>query len=302
MKLISKSLFALLLTLTPILHSCSQQTDITTTGVTRSNKGYSRSAPTDVTAILTLKGNGKTAQKVDISRGYTEYDRFTQVAYHITVGRQNTIFTSRVDQGNPVDDSITFSANGAQGKANTSITFQFDEIDESVGSFLRTYKMDDHKFIQGPFRQVVQQEMVRIMRGYNPVEAVAKQDEIAIKLKDALQKRFGKMLSILEVGFTDQFVFSDSVMKSISQASEAKSQEAAVQSQIELLNKQSALRSAEAAAFKQKSPDQLKYELDKDMVKQGMNIRQPSYFITQPTTQQVLKTPQETQPAEQKKE
>lgn len=260
-----------------LLASC-QNMDVTTKGVTSSGRGYSRSNPNEVTAIVAQKGEDK-GQKVTISEGYTEYDRWSEVAYHITTGRQTTIFTSRTDQGNPKPDAIEFSANGAQGKANTSLVFAFKKTDESIGEFLRQYKMDDQEFAQTTLRQAVQQEMVRIMRGYDPVQAMEKQDEIAIKLKEALQKRFGKMVEIQEVGFTDQFGFSEAVMGAISAASQAKAEESAVNSRIKLLQAQGALREEEAKAFNRLTPEKRRYDLEKLMIEKGLNPYQPQFVV-----------------------
>lgn len=271
---VRKSLMVILGMGTLILTGC-QGLDVKTDGTTWSGRGWSRSATTDVTAVVSQKGEGK-GQKVTISRGYVEFDRYSEVAYHITVGRQTKMFSSRDDQGGKGDNSIEFSAKGARGTANVAIGYSFTEADESVGEFLRTYKMDDTTFGDTIFRQAVQQEMLRVMRNYDPVMAIEKQDEIAGLLKEALQKRFGKMLVINDLGFTDQFSFSKDVMAAIGQASQAKAQESAVQAKIKLLQAEGALRDEQVKAFKQVPQDQRRFEIEKMMVERGLNPYQPT--------------------------
>ncbi|MGL4758703.1 MAG: SPFH domain-containing protein [Patescibacteria group bacterium] len=250
-------------------------TDVTKSGVTWDNKGYSRSNPAEKTIILRVSGQGKDQGSTRIESGLVYFDRYNEVAFHIYDGRQNAIFTSRKDQGSEVDDAIEFSAKGAMGKANVAIVFSFNPTDESMGEFIRQYRKDDQDFAKTEFRQSIQQEMVKIMRDYDPVQAVEKQDEIAGKLQNALQGRYGKMISIINVGFTDRFVFSESVNRAIAEASEAKAQEGAIQAQKDLLKKQSELRAAQKAAFGELTNEQREYELRRTAIEKGMNIYQP---------------------------
>jgi SPFH domain / Band 7 family len=256
------------------LGGCSGN-DITTKGdIMLSWNKYTLSPPTDRSVVLTTSGEG--TGQVEIVSGKYEYDPFRQVAFHINGSRQNAIFTSRTDQGSNIDDAIDFSAQGSPGKANLSIFLQFQDTQASMGQYVKQYRLDDADFIKGEFRQTVQRLLVEIMREYDPVTAAEKPEEIAKKLKTKLQENYGKLIIILDVGFTDRFVFSKEVDASIARAANAKAETKAAEAEKTALDAKQGLRTAQRNAFTQIDPAQREFDLKKLAIEKGLNPFQPT--------------------------
>lgn len=205
-------------------------------------------------------GSGEGKDKVDIYSGKFNYGPFDKVLIYST-GQQLVDYSSRTDQGQPIDQSIHFAAQNIKGKINVQVIITFEPTQESIGTVAKVLRVDEKSFKNQNLYASTQNAIIQVGAGLDPATFNANLPDIAQKVKAALQTEYGKMVKVQEVRITSIADFGEVFNDQLAQQSALKAATANEASKLKLIQAKKATLEAEAVNIKAIDPAIRDYQL-----------------------------------------
>jgi hypothetical protein len=211
-----------------------------------------------VAAVYHASGGEK--DKVDIYSGKFNYGAFDKVLIYST-SQQLVDYSSRTDQGKEVDQSIHFAAQNIKGTINVQVVIMFEPTQESIGTVAKVLRVDESSFKNINLYASTQNAIIQVGAGLDPSTFNSNLPSLAEKVKEALQKEYGKMVRIQEVRITGIADFGKSFNEQLAQQSALKAATANEASKLKLIQAKKATLEAEAINVKAIDPSVRDYQL-----------------------------------------
>jgi SPFH domain / Band 7 family len=142
---------------------------------------------------------GSAKDDIEVVTGKFNFGPLDKV-YQFNTAQQLATYTSRTDQGQPIDQSIGFAANGVPGKINAEVTLSIDATVEGAGKLVKELKVDDDEFMAKNLYSATQGAIIEIGANMDPSSFNTNLPKIAGQVKDRIQKDF-EMVKIIKVRF-----------------------------------------------------------------------------------------------------
>jgi hypothetical protein len=211
-----------------------------------------------VAAVYHAAGGEK--DKVDIYSGKFNYGPFDKVLIYST-GQQLIDYSSRSDQGRPIDQSIHFAAQNIKGTINVQVIIEFKPTQESIGTVAKVLRVDEHSFKDNNLYASTQNAIIQVGAGLDPATFNANLPSVAEKVKAALQREYGAMIEIKEVRITSIADFGKAFNDQLAQQSALKAATANEAAKLKLVQAKKATLEAEAINIKAIDPAVRDYQL-----------------------------------------
>jgi hypothetical protein len=211
-----------------------------------------------VAAVYHAAGGEK--DKVDIYSGKFNYGPFDKVLIYST-GQQLIDYSSRTDQGKPIDQSIHFAAQNIKGSINVQVIIEFKPTQESIGTVAKVLRVDEHSFKDNNLYASTQNAIIQVGAELDPSTFNSNLPSLAEKVKAALQKEYGTMVGIKEVRITSIADFGKTFNDQLSQQSALKAATANEAAKLKLVQAKKATLEAEAMNIKAIDPVVRDYQL-----------------------------------------
>jgi hypothetical protein len=211
-----------------------------------------------VAAVYHAAGGEK--DKVDIYSGKFNYGPFDKVLIYST-GQQLIDYSSRTDQGKPIDQSIHFAAQNIKGSINVQVIIEFKPTQESIGTVAKVLRVDEHSFKDNNLYASTQNAIIQVGAELDPSTFNSNLPNLAEKVKAALQKEYGTMVGIKEVRITGIADFGKTFNDQLSQQSALKAATANEAAKLKLVQAKKATLEAEAMNIKAIDPVVRDYQL-----------------------------------------
>jgi hypothetical protein len=211
-----------------------------------------------VAAVYHASGGEK--DKVDIYSGKFNYGPFDKVLIYST-GQQLVDYSSRTDQGKPIDQSVHFAAQNIKGTINVQVIIVFEPTQESIGTVAKVLRVDEDHFKAQNLYASTQNAIIQVGAGLDPATFNSNLPDVATKVKAALQAEYGKMVHIQEVRITGIADFGKSFNDQLAQQSALKAATANEASKLKLIQAKKATLEAEAINIKAIDPVVRDYQL-----------------------------------------
>jgi hypothetical protein len=205
-------------------------------------------------------GSGADKDKVDIYSGKFNYGAFDKVLIYST-GQQLVDYSSRTDQGTPIDQSIHFAAQNIKGKINVQVIIAFEPTQESIGTVAKVLRVDEGHFKNQNLYASTQNAIIQVSAGLDPATYNVNLATVAEKTKESLQKEYGKMVRIQEVRITGIADFGEAFSQQLAEQSALKAATANEASKRKLIEAKKATLEAEAINIKAIDPVVREYQL-----------------------------------------
>jgi hypothetical protein len=211
-----------------------------------------------VAAVYHASGGEK--DKVDIYSGKFNYGPFDKVLIYST-GQQLVDYSSRMDQGKEIDQSIHFAAQNIKGTINVQVIIMFEPTQESIGTVAKVLRVDENSFKTENLYASTQNAIIQVGAELDPSTFNSNLPSVAEKVKVALQKEYGKMVRIQDVRITGIADFGKSFNDQLAQQSALKAATANEASKLKLIQAKKATLEAEAINIKAIDPLVREYQL-----------------------------------------
>jgi hypothetical protein len=211
-----------------------------------------------VAAVYHASGGEK--DKVDIYSGKFNYGPFDKVLIYST-GQQLVDYSSRMDQGKEIDQSIHFAAQNIKGTINVQVIIMFEPTQESIGTVAKVLRVDENSFKAENLYASTQNAIIQVGAELDPSTFNSNLPNVAEKVKAALQKEYGKMVRIQDVRITGIADFGKSFNDQLAQQSALKAATANEASKLKLIQAKKATLEAEAINIKAIDPLVREYQL-----------------------------------------
>lgn len=229
-----------------------------TTGFLPVMGGWDTLGAGQVAAVYHASGTDK--DKVDIYSGQYNYGPFDKVLVYSTA-QQLVDYSSRIDQGKEIDQSIHFAAQNIKGTINVQVIITFAPTQESIGTVARVLRVNETQFKAQNLYASTQNAIIQVGAGLDPATFNSNLPDVAQKVKVALQKEYGKMVHIQEVRITGIADFGKSFNDQLAQQSALKAATANEASKLKLIQAKKATLEAEAVNIKAIDPIVRDYQL-----------------------------------------
>jgi regulator of protease activity HflC (stomatin/prohibitin superfamily) len=142
-----------------------------------------------VTIVVNSYGTNKGVDDIPLETGRVWYNPFTEDVYEFPTYIQTRTWTKSVDEGSPVDESITFnSIEGAIVNADVSIAFQF--IPEKVPYVFKEFRKDADYITNSYVRSQVRDAISKVASTYKATDIFgSKKQEVMEKVKKDLNEK-----------------------------------------------------------------------------------------------------------------
>ncbi|GAC1476691.1 MAG: hypothetical protein NVS2B14_18500 [Chamaesiphon sp.] len=197
---------------------------------------------------------------MDIYSGKFNYGPFDKVLVYST-GQQLVDYSSRSDQGKPINQSIHFAAQNIKGNINVQVVIVFEPTQESIGNVARILRVDENAFKNTNLYASTQNAIIQVGAKLDPSTFNANLPSVAEQVKEALQKEYGKMVKIQEVRITGIADFGKAFNDQLAQQSALKAEIANEVSKLKLTQAKKARLEAEAINIKAIDPSVRDYQL-----------------------------------------
>jgi hypothetical protein len=205
-------------------------------------------------------GSGEEKDKVDIYSGKFNYGPFDKVLIYST-GQQLIDYSSRTDQGKAINQSIHFAAQNIKGTISVQVIIAFSATQESIGTVAKILRVDEEHFKSQNLYASTQNAIIQVGAGLDPATFNANLPNVAVKVKEALQKEYGKMVHIQEVRITGIADFGKAFNDQLAQQSALKAATANEAAKLKLVQAKKATIEAEAVNIKIIDPVVRDYQL-----------------------------------------
>lgn len=114
--------------------------------------------PGHVGIKVNLYGEQKGVQSYTLRTGAVWYNRFTEQVYEFPVFMQNAAWTKSLDEGSPIDESVTF--NSSEGASvNTDVSLSYQIVMQKVPDIFVELRQDanyiTHNYMRGKVRDAI---------------------------------------------------------------------------------------------------------------------------------------------------
>jgi regulator of protease activity HflC (stomatin/prohibitin superfamily) len=177
--------------------------------VTRVDAGY--------TGIkINLAGSGRGVSNIPIVTGWVFYNPLTTKIIKYPVFVQTVVWTSKLDEGHPIDESLTFNSDGQQISANISLSYQISP--EYIPKFYSKFRLSDiDGFTHGFLRNVARDYFNEVASTLSVEDVLGgKKTYLVNTVKDKLNeslKQYG--ITVVQFGLIGSPEPPESIKKSI---------------------------------------------------------------------------------------
>jgi len=162
-------------------------------------------------------GSAKGVQDMPLETGMVNYNFFTSSVYKYPTYVQTAIWTKSLDEGNPVDEEITFNTKeGTNVSCDVSLSYELSAA--KVPAFYVKFRSDDiDRFTHGFLRNTARDAFNEVGAGYALEEVYGlKKEEFLKRVRDIVNTQLSPFgVHIVQFGFTGGLRMDPSIMAAL---------------------------------------------------------------------------------------
>lgn len=183
---------------------------------------------------VNLYGEKRGVQNATISTGRVWYNGYAEDIIIFPDHVQYYILTASVDEGSPLDESISFGVGGTTVNADVSLSYFFNT--EQIKDFYGKYLKDPDQFKATLVRSETRNCFNRSATGLKPEQIVGdRQTDLLENVRNCLNQNFSTVgVTFESIGFVSKPRFDQSIETQITARFQAEQQAQAAQAQLEV--------------------------------------------------------------------